>query len=52
MFARYVVSFTLVVAGLIGIVEATAQCPTGQVSVLNRSLDGTAYWDGCVPSRR
>ena len=51
MLTRYVVSLVIVLAGLIGVVEATAQCPAGQVPVLNRSLGGNPFWDGCVPSR-
>lgn len=51
MSIRYVASLAIICAGLIGIVEATAQCPAGYAPVLNRSLGGVPYWDGCVPMR-
>jgi hypothetical protein len=52
MLKRYVVLVLLCLSGMIGIVEASEQCPPGTVPVLNRSLGGVSYWDGCVPSQQ
>lgn len=52
MFTRYVASFIIVCLGMIGIVEAAAQCPDGYAPVLNRSFGGVPYWDGCTPIRQ
>jgi hypothetical protein len=52
MLNRYVVLVLLFLSGMIGVVEAAEQCPPGTVPVLNRTLGGVPYWDGCVPSRR
>jgi hypothetical protein len=52
MLKRYVASILLCLSGMIGIVEAAEQCPAGTVPVLNRSLGGVPYWDGCVASQR
>lgn len=51
MLYRYVASILLCLSGMIGVVEAAEQCPAGTVPVLNRSLGGVPYWDGCTASR-